>query len=138
MKEKPVIYQIFTRLFGNTTKSVVPDGDIKQNGCGKLNDIDHATLRRIHQMGVTHVWYTGVIRHATTTDYSVYGIPVQTPQVVKGKAGSPYAITDYYDVDPDLATDVDKRMEEFLALVKRTHEEGMNVVIDFVPNHVAR
>ena len=138
MKEKPVIYQIFTRLFGNTTKSVVPDGDITQNGCGKLNDIDHATLRRIHQMGVTHVWYTGVIRHATTTDYSAYGIPVQTPQVVKGKAGSPYAITDYYDVDPDLATDVDKRMEEFLALVKRTHEEGMSVVIDFVPNHVAR
>ena len=82
MKEKPVIYQIFTRLFGNTTKSVVPDGDITQNGCGKLNDIDHATLRRIHQMGVTHVWYTGVIRHATTTDYSAYGIPVQTPSPI--------------------------------------------------------
>ncbi|MBO4658866.1 MAG: alpha-amylase family protein [Prevotella sp.] len=138
MKEKPVIYQVFTRLFGNKSRSVVPHGDITQNGCGKLNDFDHAVLRRIRQMGITHVWYTGIIRHATTTDYSAFGIPKQTPQVVKGKAGSPYAITDYYDVDPDIATDVGKRMEEFLDLVRRTHEEGMKVIIDFVPNHVAR
>ena len=138
MKEKPVIYQIFTRLFGNKTKSVVPDGDLTQNGSGKMSDIDRDTLRRIRQMGVTHVWYTGIIRHATTTDYSAFGIPRQTPQVVKGKAGSPYAITDYYDVDPDLATDVARRMEEFEELLRRTHDEGMKVVIDFVPNHVAR
>ncbi len=89
-------------------------------------------------MGVTHVWYTGIIRHATTTDYSAFGIPCQHPAIVKGRAGSPYAITDYYDIDPDIADDVDNRMAEFEALVERTHKAGMQVVIDFVPNHVAR
>ena len=138
MTKKPIIYQVMTRLFGNTCQGRKPYGTIVENGCGKMNDFDAATLENIHSLGATHVWYTGVIRHAMTTDYSVYGIPRQTPLVVKGKAGSPYAITDYYDVDPDLAVDVDKRMEEFLALVKRTHKAGMKVVIDFVPNHVAR
>jgi glycosidase len=89
-------------------------------------------------MGVSHIWYTGVIRHATQTDYKAYGIPGQHPAVVKGKAGSPYAIADYYDIDPDLAVHVDKRMQEFEQLVERTHKAGMKVIIDFVPNHVAR
>lgn len=95
-------------------------------------------MHRIKKLGVTHVWYTGVIRHASKTDYSAFGIPRQHPAVVKGKAGSPYAIVDYYDIDPDLADDVDRRMEEFEALLKRTHNAGLKVIIDFVPNHVAR
>ncbi len=138
MQEKPVIYQILTRVFANRSVPKMANGSIGDNGCGKLNDIDESILSRIRQMGVTHVWYTGVIRHATTTDYSKFGIPRQTPMVVKGRAGSPYAIADYYDVDPDLAVDVDQRMEEFEQLVTRTHEAGMKVIIDFVPNHVAR
>lgn len=138
MPQKPIIYQVMTRLFGNTCPSRKPNGTIVENGCGKMNDFDAATLESIRRLGANHVWYTGIIRHATTTDYTHYGIPQQTPMVVKGKAGSPYAITDYYDVDPDLAVDVDKRMEEFMALVKRTHKAGMKVVLDFVPNHVAR
>ena len=103
-----------------------------------MNDITTTGLNRIHDMGFTHVWFTGIVRHATTTDYSTYGIPRQHPAIVKGKAGSPYAITDYYDVDPDLAVQVPKRMNEFEALVKRTHDVGMKVIVDFVPNHVAR
>ena len=138
MTEKPVIYQIFTRLFGNRQDHPVVNGNIRENGCGKMDDIDEGTIARIRQMGVTHIWLTGIIRHATTTDYTSAGIPRQTPMVVKGKAGSPYAITDYYDVDPDLAVDVERRMEEFVALVGRIHQAGMKVVIDFVPNHVAR
>ena len=138
MTEKPVIYQIFTRLFGNRQDHPVVNGNIRENGCGKMDDIDEGTIARIRQMGVTHIWLTGIIRHATTTDYTSAGIPSQTPMVVKGKAGSPYAITDYYDVDPDLAVDVERRMEEFVALVGRIHQAGMKVVIDFVPNHVAR
>lgn len=138
MKVKPVVYQILPRLFGNKNKSLVPNGNIEQNGCGKMDDLDSDVLSRIRKMGATHIWYTGIIRHATTTDYSGFGIPRQHAQVVKGKAGSPYAITDYYDVDPDIATNVEKRMEEFMALVRRTHEVGMKVIIDFVPNHVAR
>lgn len=132
------IYQIFTRLFGNQNTNCIPNGTITENGVGKLNDITPPVLKRIHNMGITHVWYTGVIRHATTTNYTQYGIPQQHPAVVKGRAGSPYAITDYYDIDPDLAVDVPKRMREFEALVQRTHQEGMKVIIDFVPNHVAR
>ena len=133
-----VVYQIFTRLFGNKTRANIPGGTFEQNGSAKLNDIDERVLRFVRYMGVTHVWYTGIIRHASATDYSQYGIPRQHPDVVKGKAGSPYAIADYYDVDPDLAVDVDRRMAEFEALVERTHQAGMKVVIDFVPNHVAR
>ena len=138
MQEKVIIYQVFTRLFGNQKTPRKANGTVDDNGCGKFNDLDAAVLSRIRQMGVTHVWFTGVIRHATTTDYTQYGIPRQTPMVVKGRAGSPYAITDYYDVDPDMAVDVDRRMEEFEAMVERTHRAGMKVIIDFVPNHVAR
>ena len=135
---KPIVYQLFPRLFGNRNTTRKFNGTIEENGCGKFNDIDNETLKRIRNLGVTHVWFTGVIRHATQTDYSRFGIPRQHPQVVKGRAGSPYAIADYYDVDPDLAVDVERRMEEFEALVRRAHAHDMKVVIDFVPNHVAR
>ena len=138
MNEKIVIYQIFTRLYGNANVSRKENGSIEENGCGKLNDFTPTVLKRLSAMGVSHVWYTGVIRHATQTDYSAYGIPRNHPAIVKGRAGSPYAITDYYDIDPDLAVDVEKRMQEFEQLVERSHKAGLKVVIDFVPNHVAR
>lgn len=135
---KIIIYQVFTRLFGHRSNTPVVNGTIEENGCGKLNDFTPGALKKIRELGVTHIWYTGVIRHATMTDYSRYGIPRQHPAVVKGRAGSPYAITDYYDIDPDLAVDVERRMEEFERLVTRTHRAGLKMIIDFVPNHVAR
>ena len=135
---KMIIYQIFTRLYGNRCQTRKANGTIEENGCGKMNDFTPSVLKQIREMGISHVWYTGIIRHATTTDYSKFGIPRQHPAVVKGRAGSPYAITDYYDVDPDLAVSVPKRMEEFEKLVSRTHRAGLKVIIDFVPNHVAR
>lgn len=135
---KPVIYQMLPRLFGNTNDACVPDGDMAVNGSGKLNDITPKVLKSIRDLGVTHVWYTGVIEHAHATDYSAYGITPDNPLVVKGKAGSPYAISDYYDIDPDLAVSVPDRIKEFEALVDRTHRAGLRVLIDFVPNHVAR
>ncbi len=137
-RQKIIIYQIFTRLFGNRSTACKENGTIAENGCGKMNFFTHDVLSAIKAKGITHIWYTGLLRHASTTDYSSYGIPCQHPSIVKGKAGSPYAITDYYDIDPDLAEDVDKRMEEFQRLVKVTHDEWMKVIIDFVPNHVAR
>ena len=135
---KSLIYQVFTRLYGNRNTTRKPAGTIAENGCGKFADFSATELGHIAALGVTHVWYTGVIRHATQTVYSEYGIPRQHPAVVKGRAGSPYAITDYYDVDPDLAVDVPRRMQEFEELVARTHAAGLKVIIDFVPNHVAR
>ena len=135
---KIIIYQIFTRLFGNDNTQCVHNGSIEQNGCGKLNDFTPEALAAIKQLGTTHVWYTGVIEHATQTDYSDYGIRPDHKATVKGKAGSPYAIKDYYDIDPDLATNVPNRMKEFTQLVKRTHDAGLKMIIDFVPNHVAR
>ena len=135
---KIIIYQVFTRLYGNKNTTRKEDGTLAENGCGKLNDFTPTALKKIRAMGVSHIWYTGVIRHATQTDYSAYGIPRQHPAVVKGKAGSPYAITDYYDIDPDLAVDVPNRMAEFEALIDRSHKAGLKVIIDFVPNHVAR
>ena len=135
---KLVIYQVFTRTFGNKNSNRKPNGTLAENGVGKMNDFDVTTLQQIKSLGINTIWYTGVIHHATCTDYSAFGIPRQTPHVVKGKAGSPYAITDYYDIDPDIADNVAERMSEFEDLVKRTHKEGLKVIIDFVPNHVAR
>ncbi len=135
---KIVIYQMMTRLFGNKNTTNKTYGTIEENGVGKFADINIKALRGIKELGVTHVWYTGVIEHAVLTDYTAYGIALDDADVVKGRAGSPYAIKDYYDVNPDLATDVKNRMAEFEQLVKLTHDAGMKVIIDFVPNHVAR
>ncbi len=137
-QQKPIIYQLLPRLFTNYNPEPVPNGTIEQNGSGKLAQINDTILGELRRMGVTHVWYTGVIEHAHTSDYTAYGIARHNPHVVKGKAGSPYAITDYYDIDPDLAASVPGRMHEFEELVERTHRAGMKVIIDFVPNHVGR
>lgn len=130
MINKPIIYQLFPRLFGNYNETRKHNGSKEENGCGRFVDINERALKAIVDLGVTHVWYTGVIRHATAA--------YNHPAITKGKAGSPYAITDYYDVDPDLAKDEAKRMQEFEALVQRTHDAGLGVLIDFVPNHVSR
>lgn len=136
--EKMIIYQVFPRWFGNTNTKPVRNGSLEENGVGKFSDFTPLALSKIKELGTTHIWYTGVIEHATQTDYTAYHIQKDHRAVVKGKAGSPYAIKDYYDIDPDLADHVENRMEEFEALVARTHDVGMKVIIDFVPNHVAR
>ncbi len=138
MTDKIVIYQVFTRLFGANSKKCVNNGLKEQNGCGKMADFTAAALAEVKKLGATHIWYTGIIEHATKTDYTEYGIRKDHPAVVKGNAGSPYAIKDYYDIDPDLATKVPNRMKEFDNLVSRTHKSGLKMIIDFVPNHVAR
>ena len=137
-ENKIIIYQVFTRLFGNNNNHCVYNGDIVTNGCGKMADFTLKALSEIKKLGTTHIWYTGIIEHATQTDYRRYNISPDHPAIVKGKAGSPYAIKDYYDVDPDLANDIPERMREFENLVRRTHRAGLKVIIDFVPNHVAR
>ena len=116
----------------------VPNGTIEQNGCGKMNNFTLSILKQLRSAGFTHIWYTGLLAHATQTDYSKYGIRRDHRAMVKGRAGSPYAVKDYYDIDPDLASRPDKRREEFMQLVERTHKAGLKVVMDFVPNHVAR
>lgn len=137
-KSKIVIYQMMTRLFGNVTTVNKPYGTKEENGVGKFGDITDAALTEIKGLGVTHIWYTGVIEHASLSDQTAFGIPPDDADVVKGRAGSPYAIKDYYDVDPDLAAVVPDRMKEFEQLVDRSHKAGLQVILDFVPNHVAR
>ncbi|EGJ71591.1 alpha amylase catalytic region [Bacteroides coprosuis DSM 18011] len=137
-KEKIIIYQVLPRLFGNQVKNPTPNGDLQENGCGKLNDFTDKALQQIQALGANYIWYTGVIEHATQTDFSEFGILPDHPAIVKGKAGSPYAIKDYYDIAPALATQVNERMAEFEDLIKRSHKNGLKVIIDFVPNHVAR
>ncbi len=136
--EKAVIFQVFTRLFGNTNTTNKPWGTIEENGVGKFEDFNDAALEGIRELGTTHIWYTGVPHHAVIRDYTAYGLGNDDPDVVKGRAGSPYAIKDYYNVNPDLAVDPARRLEEFEALIERTHKHGMKVIIDIVPNHVAR
>jgi len=138
MKKKIIIYQLIPRLFTNTCQKPVFNGTLEQNGCGKFNELTEEVLLEIKTLGITHVWLTGIIRHATLSCYSAFGLSANHPDIVKGKAGSPYAITDYYDVDPDLAVDIPSRMLEFEHLILRIHQTGMKVIIDFIPNHVSR
>ena len=135
---KEVVYQVFTRLFGNTNTTNKPWGTIEENGVGKFNDFTEKALQEIKDLGVTYIWYTGVPHHDVIRDYTAFGISNDDPDIVKGRAGSPYAVKDYYNVNPDLAVDPSKRLEEFEALIARTHKVGMKVIIDIVPNHVAR
>ncbi|WP_366182739.1 alpha-amylase family protein [Flavobacterium ovatum] len=135
---KKVVYHVFTRLFGNTNTTNKPWGTIEENGVGKFNDFTPKALREIKKLGVTHIWYTGVPHHALINNYTNIGISNDHPTVVKGRAGSPYAVKDYYNVNPDLAVNPEKRLAEFEALITRTHKAGMKVIIDIVPNHVAR
>jgi glycosidase len=135
---KVVIYQAFTRLFGNSNPNNKAWGTAAENGVGKFNDINDAALTALKTMGVSHLWLTGVPHHALIADYSAYGISADDPDVVKGRAGSPYAVKDYYSVNPDLAVDPANRMAEFQALLQRAHRHGIRVIIDIVPNHVAR
>ena len=138
MNEKIFIYQVLPRLFGNTKSLNKENGTLEENGVGKFSSFSAKALREVEKMGFTHIWYTGVLEHASKTDYSHFGIAKDNDSVIKGTAGSPYAIRDYYDVTPDLADDVDNRIAEFDALVERTHKSGLKMIIDFVPNHVAR
>ncbi len=137
-EEKIFIYQILPRLMGNTNITNIQNGTLDENGSGKFNDISSVLLNKLKKDGYTHIWLIGVLAHASTTDYTEFGIPKEYPEIIKGKAGSPYAIRDYYDVDPDLANDVDKRIDEFEAVVERIHKSGMKIIIDFIPNHLAR
>lgn len=111
---------------------------MEENGCGKFADVNEAALASLKALGVTHIWLTGVLRQATLTDYSEFGMPADDPDIVKGRAGSFYAVKDYFDVCPDYALNVQHRLVEFRELVARVHSAGMKVLIDFVPNHVAR
>ncbi|AUC84648.1 alpha-amylase [Polaribacter sp. ALD11] len=137
-KKKIVVYQVFTRLFGNTNTTNKPWGTIEENGVGKFNDFTDKALAEIKDLGVTHIWYTGVPHHDVIRDYTEFGISNDDPDVVKGRAGSPYAVKDYYNVNPDLAVNVENRLEEFEALIERSHKNHLKVLIDIVPNHVAR
>ncbi|WP_445800656.1 alpha-amylase family glycosyl hydrolase [Temperatibacter marinus] len=135
---KIALYQVFPRLFGNKKTANIPWGSIAQNGVGKFSDFTPEALAGIHELGITHIWLTGVPRHAIVGDYTAYGIPLDDPDVIKGRAGSPYAVVDYYDITPYLADQPENRLDEFKALVNRIHHAGMKVMIDIVPNHVAR
>lgn len=132
------IYQLFVRLFGNTNETRKQNGTLAENGVGKFNDINNAALKSLREMGFTHLWLTGVLQQATGTDYSNIGQPADDPDLLKGIAGSPYAIKDYFDVCPDYAAKPEHRLEEFRSLLDRIHSHGMKALIDFVPNHVAR
>jgi glycosidase len=136
--EKPVVYQLVVRLFGNARLDGKDDGTLAENGVGKFADIDERALSQLRSFGVTHVWLTGVLRQATLTDYAPLGMPADAPAVVKGRAGSFYAVRDYYDVCPDYAVEPRNRLAEFRALVARMHDARLRVLIDLVPNHVAR
>jgi glycosidase len=50
----------------------------------------------------------------------------------KGTLGSPYAVKDYYAVEPDLGT-----LDDLKHFVRAAHEHGLYVILDWVANHTA-
>ena len=46
---KPIIYQLLPRLFTNTCSHCVPNGTIKENGSGKMNDISIPVLKKLEE-----------------------------------------------------------------------------------------
>ncbi|HEX8279905.1 MAG TPA: alpha-amylase family glycosyl hydrolase [Chthoniobacterales bacterium] len=137
-QERIRIYQLFVRLFSNTNETRKQNGTLAENGVGKFSGINDAALTSLREMGFSHIWLTGVVQQATGTDYSSIGQPADDPDLLKGIAGSPYAIKDYFDVCPDYADAPENRLDEFKALIERMHGHGLKALIDFVPNHVAR
>ena len=135
-RRRPVIYQLLVRTFGNSNETRKINGTLAENGCGKFSHINDIALESIAAMGFTHIWLTGVLEQASGTSYP--NRPADKPDILKGLAGSPYAIKDYFDVCPDYAMDSDKRIDEFKDLLARCRRHGFKVIIDFVPNHVAR
>lgn len=135
---KQIVYQLLPRLFGNQNENLVLNGTISQNGCGKFNDINSAAIQSIKELGATHIWLTGILQHATQTDYTKFGISRSNPVTVKGRAGSPYAVSDFFEIDPDLTIKPNNRWLEFSECCGRIHSAGLKVIIDFIPNHTAR
>src|SRR5690606_14264137 len=136
MEGKIVIYQVLTRLFGNTKTTNRPWGTAAENGLGKFADFDDRALAQIKELGVTHLWYTGVPHHALIGDYTAYGISKDHPDVVKGRAGSPYAVKDYYNVNPDLALDPSRRLEELEEILTRYMWAGLKALSDHHTYHI--
>lgn len=96
------IYQINTRQF-------TPEGTFRAAT---------AQLGRLKAMGIDIVWI----------------MPIHPIGEVnrKGALGSPYAVKDYYGVNPELGS-----LDDFRALVAAAHDLGMYVVLDWVANHTA-
>ncbi len=92
---------------------------------GKLSDMTTDRLREIRDLGIDYLWLTGVLEHAARAQTD--------PDVVKGEAGSYYAIYDNWDVSSEIGT-----MADFEAVIERAHSVGLRVLIDFVANHTAR
>ncbi len=97
-----VIYQIFERQYS-------PKGDFNSI----TNDLD-----RLKNLGVTVLWL----------------MPIHPIGKLKSKGtiGSPYAVKDFYAINPDYGT-----KDDFKRLVSESHKRGLKVIIDIVANHTA-
>ena len=136
--DKHVVYQMMFHLWGNQNTDVKRNGSAAENGVTKFKDLSSKGLQALKKKGYSHLYTTGILEHATMEDFTAFGSPLDHPQVVKGRAGSPFAIKDYYDVNPFLADKPADRMQEFAAMLDRVHKADLKLVLDFVPNHLAR
>ncbi|MEK7225250.1 MAG: alpha-amylase family glycosyl hydrolase [Bacteroidota bacterium] len=75
-------------------------------------------LQRLKDMGIDIIWLM-----------PIHPIGVEKR---KGSLGSEYSVKDYYGVNSEYGT-----MEDFKALVKKIHDMGMYVILDWVANHSA-
>src|SRR5438874_1699139 len=97
-----VIYQIFPRAFS-------AEGNF--NGVTKQLD-------RLKELGVTILWLMPI--HPIGQEKK------------KGTIGSPYAVRDYYGINPDYGT-----KEDLKKLIAESHRRGMKVIVDIVANHTS-
>ncbi len=112
-----VIYELPVRTY-------LAKGAHEEN-TGKLSYLTIEVLKEIKELGVDYIWIAGILENANPK--------IVDPDVVKGDAGSFYAIYDNWDISSQVGN-----LDEFDALIERAHSIGLRVLIDFIPNHTAR
>lgn len=135
---KSLIYQLMVRHWGGQSYEPASLAIEKRRPIGSFEAIDDIAISYLKSLSIDTVWLTGVICHATRSQCSIGDETIGGDVVVKGDAGSPYAITDYYAIHPFLSHDESQAEAQFDALVSRLKAAGLKVIIDFVPNHVSR
>lgn len=119
--KKARIYELFPRAYnldGRRTASGFkspsdPSKDIF------FRDFQASDFDVIKRMGFDTVWPMGILP---------IGVRGQTGTA----GGSPYSISDHGTVNPDLGTE-----EDFRGFVKKAHQAGLKVIVDFVVNHTS-
>ena len=113
--------------------AVIYEANIRQYSPEGTFDAFTADIPKLKDLGVKIIWLMPI--HPISMEKrkaqgDLLVADIEDPEERKKYLGSPYAVANYTEVNPDLGT-----MEDFGELVETAHQNGMYVIIDWVPNH---